>query len=74
MEQQKTKVEQSEIKGVKIVRIISESKRVKGEMPRRGYRRVMAVVSIHGKLYTRHCDTKDGVFALMRGYRNKMAA
>lgn len=65
---------ENEIKGVKIVRIISESKKVNGDRPKGGYRRVMAVVSIHGKLYTRHCDTKDGVFALMKGYRNKATA
>lgn len=58
----------NEIKGVRIVRIISETKRAKGERPRKGFRRVQAVVKIKGQLFTRHGDTKDGEFLLMKMY------
>lgn len=63
-----------EIKGVRIVKIISETKKFKGERPRRGYRRVQAVVSIKGVLHTRHGDTKDGQFLIMKMYGPKKSA
>ena len=57
-----------EIVGVRIVKVISETKRkgCHGAYPRSGYKRVMAVVNIRGKQYTRHVDTKDGVFGIMK--------
>lgn len=63
--EQKTK---TQFVGVRIVKIISETKRKgqHGQAPRSGYRRVMAVVNIRGKHYTRHVDTKDGEFAIMK--------
>lgn len=55
-----------EIKGVRIVKIVSESRKPRGERPRPGYRRVQAIVRIHDREYTRHGDTKDGVFLMMK--------
>lgn len=52
--------------GVRIVKIISESKKANGTRPRPGFKRVMAVVSINGQCYTRHVDTKDGQFGIMK--------
>lgn len=62
-----------EIKGVRIVKVISETKRWKGERPRHGSRRVQAIVTIRGTLYTRHGDTKDGQFLIMKMYKPKAA-
>lgn len=66
---EKKKENKKEIKGVRIIKIISETKKPSGDKPRHGWRRVMAVVSINGKQFTRHCDTKDGQFAMMKMYR-----
>ena len=61
-----------EIKGVKIVRIISETKKPRGERPRPGYRRVEAVVQIRGRgRLTRHGDTTDGKLLMMKVYGEK---
>jgi hypothetical protein len=57
-----------EIKGVRIVKIISETKKPKGERVPHGFKRVMAVVSIRGQMVTRHCNTKDGQFGIMKIY------
>lgn len=63
-----TKKGKSQFVGVRIVKVISETKRkgCHGSYPKPGYKRVMAVVSIRGKEYTRHVDTKDGVFGIMK--------
>lgn len=57
-----------EIKGVRIVKIISETKKARGQRPPHGWKRVMAVVSIRGQLFTRHVNTRDGQFGIMKMY------
>lgn len=59
------------IRGVEIVKVISETRRYKGDRPRRGFKRVQAIVRIKGTLYTRHGDTKDGKFLIMKIYKPK---
>jgi len=54
--------------GVRIVKIISETKKWRrGQRPRAGFKRVMAIVRINGVEHTRHGDTKDGQFMIMKG-------
>lgn len=62
----------TEIRGVKIVKVISEHKRTCGERVRPGFKRVQAVVHIHGYgNVTRHGDTKDGQFLIMKEFTKK---
>ena len=56
----------TEMREFPIVQIISEHKRVRGDRPERGYRRVLAAVRVGRRIFSRHCDTADGKIARVR--------